>query len=76
VHLELRAEGRQFELAAIGPHEIYPREPLDLGVCDAEIVMDVDGKRFLWRVRLRNGAVPFDKVVPTDALGDVERLGA
>jgi hypothetical protein len=75
VRLELRAEGRSFDLAAIGPNDIIPREPLDLPTCDADVVMDVDGQQFLWRVHLKNGAVPFDQIVKAESLGDVERLG-
>lgn len=68
VQLELRAAGRSCELAAIGPHEITLREPIDLPPCDAEIVMTVDGEPTHWKVRLVNGAVPFDRVVATESI--------
>ncbi len=68
VRLELRAAGKSFDLAEISPREITLREPIDLPPCDAEIVMTVDGEPRHWKVRLVNGAVPFDRVVATESI--------
>jgi hypothetical protein len=67
VRLELRTAGRSFDLAEISPREITLREPVDLPPCDAEIVMTVDGEPRHWKVRLVNGAVPFDRVMATES---------
>ncbi len=75
VRLELRAEGRVFDLAGIGPNKFTPRAPLELPICNADVVMFIDGTGYLWPVRLPNGAVPFDKSVATAPRGDMQRLG-
>ncbi|HEY4259905.1 MAG TPA: hypothetical protein VGM98_07090 [Schlesneria sp.] len=75
VRLELRAEGQVFDLAGIGPNKVTPRAPLELPVCIADVVMYIDGTGYLWPVRLPNGAVPFDKSVPTAPRGEMQRLG-
>lgn len=74
VRLELRVEGQTIDLAGVGPNDIVPRHPLELAPCDGEVVMTIDGERLMWRVRLDNGAVPFDKIIDTTPLGDVVRL--
>ena len=75
VRLELRAEGRVFDLASIGPNKFVPRDPLELPSCDAEIVMFIDGAGFLWPVRLPNGAVPFERSIVTSSRGEMQDLG-
>ena len=59
VRIELRAEGQIVDVASIGPNEIILRDFQDIGICDAEIAMFIDGIEFLWPVRLPEGAVPF-----------------
>ena len=68
VRLELRADGRAFDLAAIGPNDVTPRMPMDLPPCDGEIIMVVDGQPVSWMVRIKHGAVPFDRTVQVDSL--------
>lgn len=75
VRLELRANGQVFDLAGIGPNKFVPRVPIELPMCDAEVVMFIDGTGYLWPVRLPNGAVPFDRTVPTSPRGEMQRLG-
>lgn len=75
VRLELRADGRIFDLASIGPNKFVPRHPLELPSCDAEIVMYIDGSGYLWPVRLPNGAVPFEKSITTSSRGAMQQLG-
>lgn len=76
VRLALHAQGRTYDLASIGPDEIVPRTPLELESCDADIVMDVDGDRFIWPVHLPRGAVPFDRAIATIPCGEMRRIPA
>jgi hypothetical protein len=75
VRLELRVNGKVFDIARVGPNSFVPREPMELDVCDAEVAMFVDGELFLWPVRLPHGVCPFEKNVKTIALGEMQRLG-
>ena len=75
VRLELRADGRIFDLASVGPNRFIPREPLELDACDAEVAMLVDGDLFVWPVRLPHGALPFDKSVLTQSRGEMQKRG-
>ncbi len=73
VRLSLHANGESFDLASIGPAEITPRQPIDLPKCNADVVMDVDGDRFVWPVCLPSGAVPFDRTIKTRSNGEMRR---
>lgn len=73
VRLSLHANGESFDLASIGPAEITPRQPIDLPKCNADVVMDVDGDRFVWPVCLPSGAVPFDRTIKTKSNGEMRR---
>lgn len=63
VCLSLVVDGRAFALSQIWPGHIALRQPVNLPVCDGEVVMDVDGREQRWRVRLVDGIQPFDDEV-------------
>ena len=65
VQLSLIVAGREYELSQIGPTGVRLREPADLPAGEAEIVMLVDGEECRWTVILPDGAVPFERDVPT-----------
>jgi hypothetical protein len=73
VRLSLHANGDVIDLASIGPKAVVPRKPVELPKCNAEVVMDVDGERFVWPVRLPTGAVPFEREITTALTGDMRR---
>jgi hypothetical protein len=73
VRLELRAQGQSFQLAAIGPHSIVPRDPIELEPCEGEIYMDVDGETVMWPVHMKYGAVPFAASIEIESRGDIQR---
>jgi hypothetical protein len=76
VRLALHANGQSFDLASIGPNEVIARTPIELEACHADVVMDVDGDRFIWPVRLPRGAVPFDRAIATQPNGEMQRTTA
>lgn len=76
MQLALHANGQSFDLASIGPHDVVLRNPIELESCLAEVVMDVDGDRFIWPVHLPAGAVPFDRMIATVPHGEMRRLAA
>ena len=49
-----------WKFGSVGPFE---REACDIAICDAEIVMRVDGEEFRWSIHLPGGAVPFSEEV-------------
>jgi hypothetical protein len=65
LELRLEAEGKSWPLAKLGADHFFPDErcAIELGPCDARIVMTVDGDEHSWRVRLVHGAVPFERSV-------------
>ncbi len=73
VRIELRAEGETFSLSSIGPNELILREASDIAICDAEIVMHVDGEEFRWSIHLPGGTVPFSEEVFFEPLGRMVR---
>ena len=73
VRMELRAGGETFSLSSIGPNELILREACDIAICDAEIVMHVDGEEFRWSIHLPGGAVPFSEEVFFEPLGRMVR---
>ena len=73
VRMELRAGGETFSLSSIGPNELILREACDIAICDAEIVMRVDGEEFRWSIHLPGRAVPFSEEVFFEPLGRMVR---
>lgn len=63
IHLRLEAMGKCWPVSKLGPDCFFPSKPLELDPCHAEIVMTVDGEERRWKVRLIDGAVPFDSKV-------------
>ena len=74
MRLELRAEGKVYDLASVGPNRIIPRDHLEIDACDAEVAMIVDGELFIWPVRLPHGAYPIDRKVVTTPRGEMRRI--
>ena len=70
VDIELRADGRLFDVWSIGPSSIAVKEPQEISAGDAEILLPVDGKLFKWAIRLSFGSVPFDKKSKSFPLDD------
>ncbi len=55
IKLNLRVNGHIVELAQIAPEHVVARNPMDLSPCDAEVVMELDGKEHRWPVLLQDG---------------------
>jgi len=55
VRLHLEVDGRVVSLAQTGPEHIMVREPIDLPPCDAEVIVNVDGREHRSRVWLVDG---------------------
>lgn len=68
VQLRLIVNDREYALSQIGPDSIAPREPIALLPCEADVVMDVDDHRKVWRVWLPDGISPEDTFVRTEQL--------
>ena len=69
VDIELRADGRLFDVWSIGPSSIVLKEPQEIPAGEAEILLLVDGKLFKWKIRLPFGSVPFDEEIEIVPLG-------
>jgi len=69
----LRAGSAVFELAGMGPNEVFPRQGIELASCDADIVVEVGSEQFVWPVRLPSPTVPFDNVIRTEPRGEMRR---
>jgi len=63
IRLRLEADGKSWPISKLGPDGFFPTHPLELDPCAAEIIMTVDGDEHRWKVRLIDGAVPFDSKV-------------
>lgn len=68
VRLHLVVAGDEFSLSEIGPDGITLRNPMSLSPCEADVVMDVDDHRRVWRVWLPDGISPEDTFVRTEPL--------
>ena len=72
VKLELRADGRIFELASVSLTKVVLRNGVELPACRAEVAVFVDDCVSVWPVRIP-GAVPFDTTVMTQSCGEMRR---
>ena len=68
VQLRLVVAGDEYSLSEIGPDGITLRTPLSLAPCEADVVMDVDDHRKVWRVWLPDGISPDDTFARTEPL--------
>ena len=68
VRLKLIADGREFDLASIGPDAISLRTAVSLAPCEGRVVMTVDGHERVWNVSLPEGAVIPNRLVPVQLL--------
>ena len=63
VQLLLEVQGRTHSLSHLGPDYVRLRTPVAIPPCNAEIIMRIEGHEQRWRVRLPDGAVPFETKV-------------
>lgn len=66
--MRLVVAGDEYSLSEIGPDGITLRNPLSLAPCEADVVMDVDDHRKVWRVWLPDGISPDDTFARTEPL--------
>ena len=60
VCLSLVVDDQTYALSQIWPGHIALKQRASLPVCDAVVVLDVDGQERRWQVRLVDGVQPFD----------------
>jgi hypothetical protein len=53
--MSLAVNGHNFAIAALGPHSLVLRDPIDHPPAEAEITMSIDGSKRRWRVELIDG---------------------
>ena len=63
MRLQLSVNGQIFELSKIGPEYGELREPVELAPCIGDLIITVDGREHRQKVRLIDGAVPFEPSV-------------
>ena len=63
VRLWLTVADQMYPLAQIWHDHIIFRNAVELPPCEGEVLMTVDGRPRRWRVRLEDGAVPFEPTV-------------
>lgn len=63
IRITLCIGDKSWRVERTGPGYIVPRDNLEIGPCDAELVMSLDGQENRSPVHLPNGAVPFDHEV-------------
>lgn len=68
VGLSLVSESFTVPLAKIGPGYVVLETPAELPLCEADLIMTVDGDERRWRVRISGDRPPFDDSVAVSVI--------